>query len=372
MITPAKWQISADTTRTASKITYREFRNRYIKHFSQIVFYPDCKDIFNIMQADGITFYVIDKEKHDEVFIENRCRNNKYLSSEGEFRSISNRETLVNVGNRIINKLGDYKRYEFNPIEDLKRYNVVTNEQAPGGAYFAISKECSQSYYIGVSSILSKEDALQIPYSKVVTFTSDNINECKSFISWLNTRFVRFFVSINISMLRTANINGLRFVPDTDSYDHIYTDEELYEKYSLSKEDIEVIAGVVKVRQVEVSKKMRLGIRIISSQGRIYEYFIGNKLDAAIAIKLKGIVEVVNNEIVSIFIDKLRLNTCRFEILISDKQSNWVLDPDISKFKVLDCYSFLTEKVNGYPILNSYKKEIIERISCDDRYIKIT
>ena len=40
-----------------------------------------------------------------------------------------------------------------------------------------------------------------------------------------------------------------RFVPDPGSFDHIFTDKELYEKYNLTDEEIGIIESVIKERK---------------------------------------------------------------------------------------------------------------------------
>lgn len=48
-----------------------------------------------------------------------------------------------------------------------------------------------------------KKDQTSSSGTSMDIFTSDNINECKSFYSWFDTKFVRFFVLINISCQST-------------------------------------------------------------------------------------------------------------------------------------------------------------------------
>lgn len=40
-----------------------------------------------------------------------------------------------------------------------------------------------------------------------------------------------------------------RFVPDPCAFDHIFTDQELYEKYQLTDEEINIIESVIKERK---------------------------------------------------------------------------------------------------------------------------
>ena len=99
---------------------------------SYVCFYPDCVDVFEVSQSDGITYYMLDKHNHTECVVENKCKINKYLNS-CESRNISNRQTLWNVSNDIIGYLTDYKSFKFRtPLQ--AEYLVITNSQlAKGG-----------------------------------------------------------------------------------------------------------------------------------------------------------------------------------------------------------------------------------------------
>lgn len=40
-----------------------------------------------------------------------------------------------------------------------------------------------------------------------------------------------------------------QFIPDPGSFDHIFTDDELYKKYNLTPEEINIIESVIKERK---------------------------------------------------------------------------------------------------------------------------
>ena len=40
-----------------------------------------------------------------------------------------------------------------------------------------------------------------------------------------------------------------RFVPKPEAFDHIFTDQELYKKYNLTDEEINIIESVIKERK---------------------------------------------------------------------------------------------------------------------------
>ena len=82
-------------------------------------------------------------------------------------------------------------------------------------------------------------------------FTSDDIDECKSFYTWISSKFTRFFILINISSLRILNDNTFRFVPcpPNNSFDHLYTDEEMYDRFNLPEEYRVVIDSILRDRK---------------------------------------------------------------------------------------------------------------------------
>lgn len=94
-----------------------------------------------------------------------------------------------------------------------------------------------------------------------VTFESDSRVECESFASYLNSRFLRFFIALNISKMTPVTTNDyFRFVPAPmvldehgnripGKFDHVYTDQELYKTWNLPQKYIDVIEAIVKERK---------------------------------------------------------------------------------------------------------------------------
>lgn len=256
MITPAKWQTAAnDYSGCASKnINYKQFREMYVPHMSYVCFYPDCVDVFNVSQSDGITYYILDPNLHAECTVENKCKINKYLNS-CRNRNISDRQTLWNVANDIVEYLAQYKRFVFkHPLQ--AEYLVITNSQLAngGGARGGVGIFNNEGNFqcVGLSDIYTPQTQMQASGASCITFTSNSKDECESFISWLNTKFTRFFVAINISKLTGILTNDyFRFVPapPTGKFDHIYTDQELYEAFDLPQKYRDVIEAVIKERK---------------------------------------------------------------------------------------------------------------------------
>ena len=257
VITPAKWKTADETQRIASVMSYGEFRQSYELHMRYICFYPDCKDVFNIMQADGISWYLIDKlHTYDKCIIVNKLNANKVIDSVSE-RNLCDSNTLFNVGDEIIKYIGKYNNFTF-PNCDYGRFRVFTNNHAPGGALYAFSPTASSIHIIGKSYLLDTHTKrlafgeTSLPDDSIAVYASDDLSECQSFLSWLKTKFVRFFVAVNISKLAPMMCNEcfkLVPAPPSGKFDHIYTDEELYKAFNLPQKYIDVIEAVIKERK---------------------------------------------------------------------------------------------------------------------------
>lgn len=258
MITPAKWQTAEANQKVSSKnINYGQFRQMYVPHMKYVCFYPDCKDVFNIMQADGISWYLIDKlHTYDKCTIVNKLNANKVIDSVSE-RNLCDSNTLFNAGDEIIKYIGKYNNFTF-PDCNYGRFRVFTNNHAPGGALYAFSPTASSIHIIGKSYLLDTHTKrlafgeTSLPDDAVAVYASDDLSECQSFISWLKTKFVRFFVAVNISKLAPMMCNEcfkLVPAPPSGKFDHIYTDKELYKAFNLPQKYIDVIEAVVKERK---------------------------------------------------------------------------------------------------------------------------
>lgn len=105
---------------------------------------------------------------------------------------------------------------------------------------------------MGISDIYTPQTQALASSASSVTFASNSKDECESFISWLNCKFTRFFVTCNISKLTRILTNDyFRFVPapPTGKFDHIYTHEELYKAFNPPQKYRDVIEAVIKERK---------------------------------------------------------------------------------------------------------------------------
>lgn len=240
-IVPSKWQTAEADQRIDSIHSYGDFRREVVPHMSKVVFYPQSINVFNIYQIDGISWYVTSSNKeYEETIVENICIEQK-LHNNKERRSIRNAETLYNLGNSVLNEIGDFESFKFNYSTD-KRYQVWTNTQISGSGSRFMSNDGTATV-IGVSRILDsdKNETCEATASKCI-FSSDKYCECENFVSWINTKFVRFLVGINTSKLTgILTDHYFRFVPKPEGFLEKYTDDKLYKYYKLSENSIDII-----------------------------------------------------------------------------------------------------------------------------------
>lgn len=248
MITPAKWQTAEADQKIASNMSYGEFRQKLVPHMRYVCFYPCCKDVFDIFQTDGITWYIIGKELYDTCTVVNKCNNIEYFNSIEE-RDISNSESLLNIGNEIITSLGDYTKFHFPYIAHNKRYEIWMNTKVSGYDWYATK---NPRHVLSISRLLDNSKNEKYDGEAKCIFESDSIEECKSFASWIYSKFTRFFLVPNISKLNNIQTDHcFRFVPAPPSgkFDHIYTDQELYKAFNLPQKYIDVIEAIIKERK---------------------------------------------------------------------------------------------------------------------------
>ena len=247
-ITPAKGLSARNGER------FDKFRKNVVAHISDLVDYPDCSDVFQIAEPGGICFYMITNQNIEETNIENRSKLQQLYNDKCR-RNISNRQTLINKGNIINIRLKDVEKVELTHFDKDKQWQLwLNNKLAIGGGKkqgtYLMTKE-GKFQCLSLSRIVDKNNPVGIINDSLLMFSADTKEECIYFDSWIKTKLVRYLISINLNGLTgVANCNNdwWRFVPDPGTFDHIFTDDELYKKYNLTPEEINIIESVIKAR----------------------------------------------------------------------------------------------------------------------------
>jgi site-specific DNA-methyltransferase (adenine-specific) len=250
-ITPAKWQAKGGDKNES-------FRKNIVPHMSKIVYYPDCTDVFAIAETSGVCYYLTDKNKHDDVEVINKCKLQPIFNDKLN-RSIKDRETLINAGSIINERVKYSKKINLKSINKGGQYQVWTNNKLAigGGKQQGTCMFSSEGMlqYLQISRVVDSKninETKNIIADSQLIFSANTKAECDSFISFIYTRMVRFLLFINTAGLTgVANPNNdwWRFVPDPGAFDHIFTDQELYAKYNLTADEINIIESVIKERK---------------------------------------------------------------------------------------------------------------------------
>lgn len=276
-ITPAKGLCAADPNHKIISVhSYGDLQKKIVPRINEVHYYPDSVDIFAARVFDGIAVYNIVKRVQDKCKIVNRCVLQKKIDTTMN-RDIKNDTTLWNIGSELINYLGDYTRFKFD-FPTLKKYKINIDRQYSTGGLDIKEKGSDGHWYIKPEAVGSGGNLFSkagAPY--VITpprvllydqkspsgcsddvFWSDSLTECQSFSSFVSSKFVRFFLLINIGGLGVALKDySWRFVPAPDilpsgefDWSHIYTDEYLYKKYNLPQKYVDIIESVIKTRDI--------------------------------------------------------------------------------------------------------------------------
>ena len=297
MITPAKWQTAEANQRIDSQMSYGDFRKKIVPHMKEVVYYPDCYDLFDIKEASGICYYILYKDKSfDKCLVVNKQELQKSIES-FEIRAILNRETLWNVGNSVVDLMGRYNKLDIENMAQLNnkaRYFVNSNNQSTkgGGGYSTKMQDASGKWVtkdgiVGHGGMLFNPKTRDIPVITKINvidsldaakdlliagasrnlFYSNSLEECESYVSYITTKLIRFLILINFNKQTLFDRNTFRFVPSPmildnsgnrirGEFDHIYTDDELYKTWNIPQKYIEVIEAVVKERDNNNYKAM--------------------------------------------------------------------------------------------------------------------
>lgn len=275
-ITPAKWQAKGGNKNI-------QFRKIIVPYINKVVYYKDVKEVFDIGEPDGVSYYLIDKNNiHSTKLVRNNC-SNKIFKSDWEEHTEKELILLPNKIIGIINKCNNitlYKRLIHKMLLDNSEYggektheNNVAIVCGDNGASGYISE--AQAYNLGVHKYINyihclvsqgsgspfdKENRavgrgmkrvhiagnMELPQGHYFALTEFNSEqEAKSFTSFCDTKLIRFLYFIGISASMEI-IENWRFIPDPLEFNHLYTDKELYDKYELTKDEINIIESIIK------------------------------------------------------------------------------------------------------------------------------
>ena len=127
------------------------------------------------------------------------------------------------------------KKYVIKNSSWIDRLKVLVSKASPGGDEYPHS--------IISNPVLAEKGSVCTETYLIVDFV-DTIEQGKNLISYMNTRFFRFMMSL---IKNTQNISKgvFAFVPLQD-FSHPWTDEMLYKKYGLDEDEIAFIESMIR------------------------------------------------------------------------------------------------------------------------------
>ena len=272
MIIPARWY--------AGGKGLDEFRNTMLNdnRISHLVDYFDSTECFpGVDISGGVCYFLWNKDYHGDCIIESRRGKNittlkRPLLEEGNDSFVRFNEA-INIWHKIKNKgFKSFVNYvssrkpfgDFNNINENQTKNSVLIYAYPHNGYvennqILQNKEWVRKYKVFIAKAYGERG--EFPYlvlgkpflgdkNTCCTETYLVLNPCstreeaENVISYIKTRFFRFFVLFKKNTQNAAR-GVYQFVPLQD-FSEPWTDEKLYKKYNLTSEEIAFIESMIR------------------------------------------------------------------------------------------------------------------------------
>ncbi|MBQ9684528.1 Eco57I restriction-modification methylase domain-containing protein [Candidatus Saccharibacteria bacterium] len=266
-------------------IGLNEFRNEMLhdRHISHMTDYIQSNDVFpGVVIAGGINYFLWD------VNYSGNCKYTVIDQGEPDYseRSLDEYDIFVrsNKGIDIIKKILNKKEQSISEImsslspfglnsnvrghkdKGLNRYKLVSSdgvgyidrEEVLKGKKYLNAYKVAISYATSGSAASADKDGLRKVLAKLIllkpeevcTFTYflagpfNSLDESENCKKYLSTKFVRYLLFLSLSSIHVSR-DKFRFVPIQD-FSKAWTDSELYDKYKLSRDEIDLIESMIK------------------------------------------------------------------------------------------------------------------------------
>ena len=277
MITPSRW--------FAGGKGLDDYRNKMLsdKHIKVLVDYANAKDCFpNNSIGGGVSYFLWDASwngKCNVININGESRN-ETTRSLNEYPVFIRFNDAINI----VNKVKSFRQETIEGIISTRNpFGLSSKERGHGekkegdvniitsqGSFFIGEKEVLQSknlidkYKVLISKVTSehagepdKEGKYKVlsrtevigpnvvcTDSYIIIGGFNRSEEATNLYSYLTTRFVRFMLLMAVSSINLSK-DKFQFVPLQD-FSHPWTDEMLYEKYGLDKDEIAFIERMIR------------------------------------------------------------------------------------------------------------------------------
>lgn len=277
MIIPARWY--------AGGKGLDKFRDTMLSdtHIRELVDYESSKDCFDgVNIAGGICYFLWDRDYSGKCKITNKgTQSNTMVRSLGEFPILIRSNTATSIVHKVLTKTTDVwsnhavprnpfgfatnyrgrerkypedielltsKGIQYVSRQDVKKntklidaYKILIGRLVPSNGELDVNPKDGYKV-ITDTRILGPGQINTETYLDIGVFSTEI--EALNFDKYLKTKFARFLLRQAISSLNVTR-ECFRFVPSED-FSQEWTDEKLYHKYGLTKEEIDVIESSIR------------------------------------------------------------------------------------------------------------------------------
>ncbi len=278
MIVPSRW--------FAGGRGLDEFRKEMLNDMSIkiMVDYPKSRDCFQGVDiAGGVCYFLRDRRYSGKCNFTTivHGNSNQRLRSLNEFNVFIRDNIGVDIIHRIQTISNDTMEKRVAPVSPFGLRSFTRGEEKPftnslavitsKGKYYIPRKnvkkglELIDKYKVcigylnpdragvnnavdGKSNVTTKisiyDPGVVITETYIVIGSFNTFDEAHNFLTYIKCNFTRYLVFLTLSSMHITKLN-FQFVPDVD-YSKPWTDAELYEKYGLSQEEIDLIESTIK------------------------------------------------------------------------------------------------------------------------------
>lgn len=282
MIIPARWY--------AGGKGLDDFREEMLTdhHITQLVDYQNAKDCFpGVSLGGGVCYFLRERDRVDDCTITNVVNGNMITEKRklDEFPVFVRHNSAINIIKKVLsyhdesissvissrNPFGlatnvrGTKENKTNSLELISSQGtsyVNTSDVPQGGEYInkykvmisrVTSEHAGEPDKTGMYKVIAKMQQLNpgqiCTDSYVIAYPSNSKTEVENFYHYLQTKFTRFLILQSLSSINLSR-EMYALVPQQD-FSKPWTDEELYQKYGLTEEEIAFIESMIKPMETD-------------------------------------------------------------------------------------------------------------------------
>ena len=196
---------------------------------------------FNILVRNNIAINIIEKLKiNNQLSFSQQVKAYSYFAVRSYERGTENKTFINDVVLLSSNGKGFFQKKKISDKENiLDRYKIIITYAMSGG-----NKPTSEGNYQVISSLQILQPNEICTETYLILGVYDNKEQAQNLISYISTKFFRFLLLQALTSIHITK-DSFCFVPMQD-FSKPWTDEELYQKYDLSQEEIDFIESMIK------------------------------------------------------------------------------------------------------------------------------